>query len=249
MLKILLCDDDKAFLALERETAEQVIRREGFPASVAASVGSEKEAAVFLEKNPGRYLVFLDFDLGPGHLSGLDFAAELKRRNKKVQVVYTTNHQEKALEILKSGTEPFGFLEKGTDMRAFTAGLCRYIRMALKAERKEPEQKEETILLNLGMGETVELALSDILYVEAEKQVSHGITYHTVHGSGITILSTLEAERRRLGEGFFRVHRSYLAAKSQVVAVRNGYLVLSGGQEIPCSFKMRNEVKRWAAGA
>ena len=87
-----------------------------------------------------------------------------------------------------------------------------------------------------------------ILYVEAEKHISHGITYHTLNGSSLTVLGTLEKEGRRLGDGFLRVHRSYLAAKGQIVAVRSGYLTLSDRREIPCSLKMRSEVRRWAAG-
>lgn len=248
LLRILLCDDDPVFLALEQETAKWVIQREQLPALVAAAVSSVAEAEAYLLKNPGRYLVFLDFDFGAGRLSGLDFAAALKRQGRRVQVVYTTNHQEKALEILKSGTEPFGFLEKGMNMGTLAAGLRRYIRMALREAGTGKAAEQETILLNLGMGETAKICRSDILYVEAEKLVSHGITYHTVNGSRLTILGTLGEEQKRLGDAFLRVHRSYLAAKSQIVALRGGYLILSGRQEIPCSVKMRNEVKRWAAG-
>ena len=151
------------------------------------------------------------------------------------------------MDILRSGTEPFGFLEKGTDPSRLGAELRRYMRMAL--HRGEPGgEKGERICLKLGAGETVEVPLSEILYVEAEKHISHGITYHTLNGSSLTVLGTLEQEARRLGEGFLRVHRSYLAAKGQIVAVCGSYLILSDRREIPCSLKMRSEVRRWAAG-
>ncbi len=247
MLNILFCDDDPFFLELERKAAEEVIRKDDLPVRVGASLRSAGEAAAFLERHPGRYLVFLDLDFGPGKPNGLDLSAALRRRGKGMQIVYTTNHQERAMDILRSGTEPFGFLEKGTDLSHLKAGLCRYMRMALR--RGEPEEEtEERILLNLGAGETVEVLLSEILYVEAEKHISHGITYHTLNGSSLTVLGTLEKEGRRLGDGFLRVHRSYLAAKGQIVAVRSGYLTLSDRREIPCSLKMRSEVRRWAAG-
>ena len=81
--------------------------------------------------------------------------------------------------------------------------------------------------------------------MEAEKAISHGITYHTANGSHVTILSTLDAESARLSEGFLRVHRSYLVAKQQILALRGGFLVLSGQQKIPCAFRKRAEVKKW----
>jgi two-component system response regulator AgrA len=248
LLNILFCDDDPLFLDLEREKAEKVIRRDDLPVRLGASLSSAPEAVAFLERCPGRCLVFLDFDFGPGKPNGLDFSRILRRRREGVQIVYTTNHQEKAMEILRSGTEPFGFLEKGTDLSCLESGIRRYMRMALQRNGNAGEKTEEGILLRLGAGETVELPLSDILYVEAEKQISHGITYHTLNGSSLTVLGTMENEGRRLGDGFLRVHRSYLAAKNQIMALKGGYLTLSNRQEIPCSFKMRSEVRRWAAG-
>lgn len=103
----------------------------------------------------------------------------------------------------------------------------------------------ETILLNSGMDEDVSVLLDDIVYLETEKSVSHGITYHTINGSVITIISTLDEEQTKLGDGFIRVHRSYLVNKRHILRMKEGFLKLSNQQEVPCSFRMRSEVKRW----
>lgn len=95
------------------------------------------------------------------------------------------------------------------------------------------------------MDEDISVLLEDIVYIETEKNVSHGITYHTINGSVITIISTLEAEQKRLGDGFIRVHRSYLVNKRHILRMKEGFLRLSNQQEIPCSFRMRSEVKKW----
>ena len=101
------------------------------------------------------------------------------------------------------------------------------------------------ILLNSGMDEDILISLEDIVYVETEKNVSHGITYHTINGSVITIISTLDMEQKKLGDGFIRVHRSYLVNKRHILRMKEGVLKLSNQQEIPCSFRMRNEVRKW----
>lgn len=244
MLKIFLCDDDPFFLSLEHDLISRAIREERLPAVVSGMARSLGEAVTFLENNPDRYLVFLDLDFGKGQPNGIDISAALKRCPSAVHVVFTTNHHELAMDVLKSGAEPFGFLEKGADVERLELDLRRYIQMALSAgDRRDPNQR--TLSLAVGCGETVQIAAVDILYLEAEKNLSHGITYHTINGSSITIISTLDREAERLGEGFLRVHRSFLAARSQIVALREGYLILSNRTEIPCSIKMRGEVKKW----
>lgn len=243
-LKILLCDNDPFFLSLEREKISAILTEGQLEASVACAASSAAEALTFLKNNPDTGLAFLDLDFGSGLPNGIDVAALLRQQAPNIRIVFTTNHYELAMDVLKSGIQPYGFLEKGTDMDQLAAGLQRYIRMALRPGHKAEGQQDE-IRLTVGAGQTAVLRLSDILYVEAEKAISHGITYHTANGSHVTILSTLDAESARLGEGFLRVHRSYLVAKQQILALRGGFLVLSGQQEIPCAFRKRAEVKKW----
>ena len=244
MLKIFLCDDDPFFLSLESDFISRFIREDKIPAEVSGKAGSLSEALTFFENNPGTYLLFLDLDFGGGQPNGIDIASALKRLESEIHIVFTTNHHELAMDVLKSGAEPFGFLEKGTDISRLATDIRRYIQMALNISRDSSEG-QNFIALNLGCDETAKICISDILYVEAEKSLSHGITYHTVNGSKITVISTLDAESQRLGGGFLRVHRSYLAAKNQILSLHDGYLVLSSRDEIPCSLKMRKEVRKW----
>lgn len=244
MLKILLCDDDPFFLALEQERLQEMIHKEQLAAAVVCGASSGTEALTFLKGNPDVGLAFLDIDFGQGLPNGIDISKALRREAPDIRVVFTTNHQELAMDILKGGVQPYGFLEKGCSLKSFGAGLRRYLRMALLSSQDRGEEAD-TLRLTLGTRDTVELRIPDILYLEAEKAVSHGITYHTVNGSAVTVIGSLEAEAERLGSGFWRVHRSYLVAKKQILGFRDGYLVLSDQREVPCAFRMRTEVKRW----
>ncbi len=244
MLRILLCDDDPFFLSLESSQLSRIIAADHLDAAVVCQAGSAGEALTFIKNNPGVDLVFLDLDFGRGLPNGMDLGTLLQAREPGCRIVFTTNHQEMAMDVLKSGLSPFGFLEKGTDVGPLTAGLRRYLRMAIRACETRT-QPEAIISLTVGAGETIELRLCDILYLEAEKSISHGITYHTINGSQITILGSLDAEHARLGDGFLRVHRSFLVAKHHILALKDHALILSGQQEIPCSLRMRTEVKRW----
>lgn len=243
MLRIFLCDDDPFFLALEKDIIERMISYEKINAQIGgiARSGSELLRLTDIEDES---LVFLDIDYGNNQPNGIDITALLKERGRCVRVVYTTNHSELAMKVLNSGTEPFGFLEKGCEVAKLAASLRRYIHMALRLSKGDDSDRA-SVRLKIGAGETAKLCIRDILYLEAEKSVSHGITYHTGNGSVITVISTLDAEKEKLDEGFIRVHRSFLANKTHIIGIKDGYIIMSDQSEIPCSFKMRAEVRKW----
>lgn len=244
MLRILLCDDDPIFMSLENSIIIRMIKDNSLPCAVCCMAGSAAELCAYMQSNPGGCLVFLDIDFGENRLSGIDISALIKSGGEGVKVVFCTNHFEMAMQVLKSGTEPFGFLEKGIDTASLASGLARYIKMALRLENASTDDGD-AVILNTGAGERVKIRIGDILWAESEKGISHGITYRTVNGSKITVIGTLNSEAERLGEGFIRVHRSYVASKNHMLALRGGYIVMSDRSEIPCSFQMRGEVKKW----
>lgn len=243
MLKIFLSDDDPFFLSLEKEIIERMIAEERIDAALCGTACSGAELLMMVSEE-SESLIFLDIDYGDNQPNGIDITALLKEHAGTSRVVYTTNHAELAMKVLKSGTEPFGFFEKGCDVAELANSLRRYIHMALRLSRSDDDDGK-SISLKTGVGETATLRVQDILYLEAEKSVSHGITYRTQNGSAITVISTLDAERDKLDDCFVKIHRSFLANKSHIIGIKNGYVVMSDQSEIPCSLKMRTEVRKW----
>ncbi|MCM1262903.1 MAG: LytTR family DNA-binding domain-containing protein [Butyrivibrio sp.] len=250
MLKIILCDDDRFILQLATDKINEMIESHGFDAKIVSIALNGNELFSYIRSNPSQYLVFLDLDFGNGRLNGIDVAKSLRQTDSDCKIVFTTNHHEMAMDVLKSGVEPFGFLEKSSDISKLTDGYRKYIVMLLNSTNTDvpngmTTNNTEAILLNPCMDEEVLVLLDDIVFVETEKNVSHGITYHTVNGSVLTIISTLDTELERLGNSFIKVHRSYLVNKKHILRMKDGFLKLSNQQEIPCSFRMRNEVRQW----
>ena len=245
MLKIILCDDDQFILQLGTEKINEMTRANGFDAKIVSIAANSNELFSYIRNNPSQYLIFLDLDFGSGKLNGIDVAKALRQTDSDCKIVFTTNHHEMAMDVLKSGVEPFGFLEKSSDISKLADGYRKYIVMLLNKTRPETSNNTETILLSPCMDESVSVILDDIVFVETEKNVSHGITYHTVNGSVLTIISTLDAELERLGDSFIKVHRSYLVNRKHILRMKDGFLKLSNQQEVPCSFRMRSEVKKW----
>lgn len=127
MVHIVICDDDKFILQLEAQQLQSEIEQSDIDAAIACKATSAKELFNFLENNPSEYLFFLDLDLGVGELNGIDIARKIKRDYPSSKIVFVTNHQEMAMQVLSSGVEPFGFLEKTTDMKELKRGYRRYL--------------------------------------------------------------------------------------------------------------------------
>lgn len=245
VLKILLCDDDPFFMSIGSDMIGQIITEEKLNVEVVCMAKSDSEILSFLRNNGGRYLVFLDLDFGKGNLNGIDIAGVLRKTEPRVKIVFTTNHHEMALEVLKSGVEPFGFLEKSSDILTLRNGYKRYIRMALQVDQSECMAGDDELLsLSVIGGETVMLRRCAVIFLETEKNISHGITFHTVNGSHLTVIGTMDGEEERMGKDFIRVHRSYLVNRSHIIGIKDGYIKLSTQDEIPCSFRKMNEVKK-----
>jgi DNA-binding LytR/AlgR family response regulator len=244
MLNIILCDDDKFILQLATDKIKEEIINQKLGAQIVCVATDSVEVFQYIKCNPGSYLIFLDLDFGSGKLNGIDVAKRIKSLSVKSKIVFATNHQEMAMQVLSSGAEPFGFLEKTTDMKKLSIGYRRYIQMAMSILEDIPMNLEQ-INLTVGIDETVSINKGQLLYVDAEKTISHGVSYHTMDGSCITVRDTIENVIRSLGDDFIRIHRSVIANKKHMIGIEHGTIRLSNGEEIPCAIRMRNEVKKW----
>lgn len=244
MITVILCDDDRFILQLATERINEVIKRYNLAAQIGCIATDRVEILQYMKNNSGPYLVFLDLDLGIGKLNGIDVAKQIKSQEYSAKIVFATNHHEMAMQVLKSGVEPFGFLEKTTDLDKLSDGYRRYIQMAISSG-EEVIRQEESIELVVGIDETLHIQKDQILYIESEKTVSHGVTYHTVDGSCITVRDTMEHISMEMGEEFARIHRSIIANRRHIVGLDGMEVRLSNGECIPCAVRMRAEVKRW----
>lgn len=245
MIKIILGDDDKFLLQLEREKLDKQIKQLQISAKIVFLSTSDTEILQYVQNNPEPYLCFLDLDFGRGKLNGIDIARQMKQIIPECKIVFVTNHEEMALQVLKSGVEPFGFIEKTTDMNEMSQGYRKYLQIAGKmlASNEIVERDEEEITIQLGFDEIMKLKKHSIMYVETEKSISHGITYHTVDGSNITVRDSLQLVQEKLGDDFIKIHRAVLVNKDVIIGMQGADIVLSDGNTLPCSIRLKNSIK------
>ena len=244
MLGVIVCDDDRFMMETSAKLARQCIKSNGFAAVVLCAATDFREVLRFIEKNPGAYLYFLDIDFGKTSLNGVDVAKVIKKTTPLSKIVFVTSHADMGMSVLKSGVEAFGFIEKTTSVSKMLSDYKKYISLALGsvALPAENAKHERHIKLLVGVDEYVSFPVSQILYVEADKTVSHFVCYHTVDGSSVSIRDTIENVLGNLGGEFMKSHRSVIINKNYVVSVSDGMVKFAGGETAAASFRLKNEI-------
>jgi DNA-binding LytR/AlgR family response regulator len=244
MLGVIICDDDRFMLKISAETVQKVIRSIGLSAHIVCMTMDFKEVLLYIEKNPGVYLYFLDIDFGKTELNGVDIAKIIKKTEPLSKIVFVTSHADMGMSVLKSGVEAFGFIEKTSDENKMLMGYKKYLSLALEnlAPIEENADDGGYIKLLIGIDEYVSLPISQILYVESDKTVSHFICYHTVDGSSVSVRDTIDNVLQNLGNDFMKSHRSVIINKNHVIAVADGVVKFAGGETTACSFRLKNDI-------
>lgn len=240
MLKIIICDDDQFTLHLISRLLEKAIRISKIDARIVCQSSNGGELLNFIQNTSDSYLYFLDFDFGRTELNGIDLVRRIYKRDPDGKIVFVTSHTDKGMEILRSGIQAFGFIEKNPEQIIMVEEFVKYLKMIV------PIQYDSSFIpyieLSIGIDETVRLSIPEIAFVDSVKTLAHSICYHTFDGSEVTVRDTIEHAQNLLGEYFIRCHRSVLVNKNHMVSLKNGLLKLSNGVTVSCSMGKRKEV-------
>nr|WP_314463035.1 response regulator [uncultured Clostridium sp.] len=235
MKSIIVCDDEPFTLNMFSEMIEKIFIKYNVEAEISCKASAPGEIREYINKNPKEYLIFMDLDLGKNEINGLDLSYLLKKSDLTLKIVFVTSHTEKGIDILKSGIEPFGFIEKSLNKSFIEKEFYKYIRLFAKQDKENVLFEKRTISIPVGIDEIIDLEIDRIAYVEAVKSVAHNICYHTIEGSQITVRDTISHATALLGENFELSHRSVLVNKNVVIGLESGMLKLSNGMLVACA--------------
>ncbi|MDL2248765.1 LytTR family DNA-binding domain-containing protein [Tyzzerella sp. OttesenSCG-928-J15] len=245
MLGIVVSDDDRYTLELSSDIINECIKANDLDAKIVCMATNYNEIMVFLNNNPGVYLYFLDIDFGGQKLNGIDIARIIKKNEPMSKIVFVTSHADLSMRVLKSGIEPFGFIEKDFRSKEMALSYKKYILLAMDSPElmgHGDEPRGGTIKLPVGIDEYIDMEISRILYVESVKTMSHFVCYHSIDGSTISVRDTIENVLEKLGDNFMKSHRSVIINTNHVISVTEGEVNFSNGESAACSFRLRKEV-------
>jgi len=202
-IDVLIVDDDENSLRLSRNAMAHLVEPERIRCARSAA-----ETMTLLESEKID-LAFLDIDMPD--TNGFSIAEFITRNLPQVKFVFLTGYVDFAARSYDY--EPLDFLIKPIDLMRLRRSLERY-----EARSQTPrDYSQERIAVETSEGLML-LSPAEIAYVCKEHRT---VTLHCTDGSTYVVHHSLDELESIFSDfGFFRIHQSYLAHLSNIIAVR-----------------------------
>ena len=228
--KIAICDDDAAqrahLISLAKEWAGQgryVIETKEYPGAEAFlfDYAEEKDIDILL------------LDIEMDGMDGITLAKELRRDNDALHIVFITGYPD--------------YIAEGYDVAAL-----HYLMKPVKKDKLaevldravQLSKKTSPSLLISTDRETLRILLDDIYYVESQGHYMSVYTAKEEYRLRMTVSEILE----KLGEGFYRCSRSYVAGLKHVSRITKSEVILENKVSLPLGRGQYNEMNQKLIG-
>lgn len=218
-LSVLLVDDEP----LARLRLRTLLQESTDPPAEVVGEAGDADTALALLRQRGCDLLLLDIGL-PGR-DGMQLAAALRALPQPPSVVFVTAHAEHALRAFE--LDAVDYLTKPVSRERLRAALQRVAQRRRAAHVPAALGDPARVLVVHDRGRMLRLPLADVLYLKAELKY---VTLRTAAHAYVLDDALSELEQR-LGDGFLRVHRNALVARSAVRALQRRRGDGAGGEE------------------
>ena len=223
-LKIAVCDDDAIQRGYLCEVAAAWAKREKHLLEL-RQYGRGEDFFFDYSEEKDFDILLLDVEM-PG-MNGIELAKKVRSESAVVQIIFITGYY----EYFGDGFDvsALHYLLKPVD----DGKLCPVLDRAVS----NLSYRLRSIWVVCGEG-SVKVALSDIIYVEAEN------VYVAVHtrAEKYRMRMALGKLAEQLDETFFKVHRSFIVNLNHVQGISRGEVTMVNGDKIPLSRGMYGEV-------
>lgn len=229
-MRIAICDDEEAQRLLLQRYVEEWAQENGIRLETRLFVSGENFWFAWEDDSAYDLLVF---DIEMGQLSGMELAAEIRRKDEDIPILFVTGYD----SYMAQGFEvaALHYLLKPLRKEKLFAVLDKFNRM------RRRRIQEEKILFRTEEG-PLSLPASKIWYIEA---MAHQCILYTEDASHMLCSSIGEMIRQLCSRReFVRCHRSYLVNVRHISAIVKPELVLDDGRRLPVSRSAEKEVGR-----
>ena len=180
------------------------------------------------EENRCYDILFLDIEMEPEGMNGIELAAKLRENDSSIQLVFVTGY----MEYIADGydVEALHYLLKPVTEEKLGSVLARAL-ARVKAREKE-------LFLQTTDG-SVRVLNSEIRYLEVQRN------YVTIHAAEeYTVKRTLGDLEKELDESFFRTGRSFIVNLRFVRKITKTQVFLKDGAQVPLSRGLYEGINR-----
>lgn len=221
MIRIAICDDEKAMSDRIKKLVSVFFQKKNINTAIVQFSGGRE----LLKYDRPIDILFLD--IGMKDLGGMETAKKLRERNFKGFLIFITVLKEMVFDAFE--VQAYDYLVKPIDIR-------RFERMMERLFASMQDTKEDNLLVQKGYESRI-IPLKDIVYCEI---IDRKIYLHLVSSEVIDYYDRIEKLEAKLGDKFFRCHRSFLINLNYLRSFKNATAYMENGQEIPVS-RLRNK--------
>lgn len=224
-MRIAICDSDVQARAHYAQTMRTMCEKRGMSASIIEfEKGSQLESALDESDNPPD-IIFLNA-LIPGH-EGLEVGHRIRGNGYAGAIIYLSRTDDYMMPAFSAGAFDRAIEAKGGTV---DSRIRRVLLRAGDHARLGTGNERKFIVLN-GISEYHNLPLNSILYFESRK---HIMVVHYGDDESFEFVSSLsKIESAVAGNGFLRIHRSYLVNSAAIVRFNAKRIVLADGSDLP----------------
>jgi len=240
-MKVTIVDDE----AKARDALEKILKKQFPEIDILASVGTVENGYEAIQKNSPD-LLLLDVELPDG--TGFDLLKRIAPAEFKV--VFTTGHQEYAIEAIKFSAldyilKPYNSEELQHAVEKAREAINHHDQhLQIETLDENLQQKKRLRRIILPTADNLHVVeVKDIIRAEAD---SNYTTFRLAGGKKIMVSRTMkEYDDMLAGAGVFRVHQSHLVNIIHIdrfVKRGGGYLQMKDGSTVPISPTLKKKV-------
>lgn len=224
MVKVLICDDEKA-VTIQLQSLIQ----KNFPKEVQVTATDSPGEVFSIMKTEKPDVVIMDILLQDNN--GIDICYVLQQKYPDCKIIFITGYAQYVQDIFFK-VKPYGYLKKPID----EAKLVRHIQTI-----RDEALEEEQLFSFSYQRKRVSIRQKDICYIESQRAQ---LLIHTVHMDYATY-GKLDDVQAELSRQFIRCHKSYLvnAAYIESIDLDTNVFVVHPGRDIHISRNKKKEAK------
>ena len=223
-MRIGICEDEAVFLEFEEKRIREFFAKQG----EAVETETFADGTPLLEQvSQGKRYDLILLDLQMQQSDGMEVAAEIRKYDRTVPVIFVTGVENRAVEGYH--VDALDYVIKSELDARLEVALNRFL----------TKRKESSIALDTAEGETVVLAFSDILWVESEKR---GVKIVTAEESYYTAQAIGKVTAQLPAEQFMEVYKSVFVQLRAIKRMGNDFVEMANGETLPLSRRKRKQV-------
>lgn len=224
MLNFALCDDNLNIIKKLKEMLEILFTKNDIEAKVGFYTDNPEKLLEY-EKNNIVDVLVLDINLN-ANISGIDIAKEIRKKNKKVYIIFSTGHLEYSL--LAYSVKTFDYLPKPITLERLEITLNRLLEDINNASFNNFIKLNNKTIINE----------KEINYIKKD-----GMKLVFCTGTkNYEIYSSFNKIENILPSNFVRCHKSYIANTDSIQNINSNKIVFVNGNYCDIGPKYRNNL-------